>query len=101
MMSLVNKTLTFQMYYTQNHLHFLLKKCEELLQCKNALQFFSKNIAAVDFVSTENDLTNPPLTTSLSLRCFEQLGPDVLYIYPVVQLSTCTTSLGLVLDNSA
>ena len=50
---LVNKTLNFQRYYTQKCCNFLLKKCEELLQCKSCSQFFSKkNIIAVDFVST-------------------------------------------------
>ena len=38
----VNETLKFQTYYTQKIYLFLLKKCEELLQCKSPLQLFSK-----------------------------------------------------------
>ena len=52
-MSLVTEMFKFQTYITQKHYHyFLQKKCEKLLQCKSFLQFFSKNTAAVDVLST-------------------------------------------------
>ena len=52
---LVNKLLKFQTYYKQNHYRFLPKNCEELLQCKSSLHFFSaKNGQTItnDYVCT-------------------------------------------------
>ena len=41
-MSLVNDSLKFQMAILQIHCHFLLKKCENPLQCKGFSHFFNK-----------------------------------------------------------
>ena len=54
---LVKKTLNFKRYCMQKFWHFLLKKCEELLQ-----QLFSQKYYCINFVSTgrlnESSLNN-------------------------------------------
>ena len=63
--------LKFHMYYAQKHFLSLLKKCEELLQCK-------ENIVAVDFVSTVrlNKSYTKDFVKLTMLRTTEQLGRD-------------------------
>ena len=41
-MSLVNVSLNFQTEILEIHCYFLLKKCENLLQCKRFSHFFNK-----------------------------------------------------------
>ena len=52
--SLVKETLNFKRIIRKNTIIFA-EKCEELLQCKSSLQFFSKNIVAINFMSTGRD----------------------------------------------
>ena len=43
--SLVNVWLKFQMFISEIIQYFLLKKCEELLQCKSISHFFRQKIS--------------------------------------------------------
>ena len=44
---LVNVSLKFQMLISQIHQHFLLKKCEKLLQCKSFSHFCNKKFQCI------------------------------------------------------
>ena len=46
---LVNISLKFQMLIWEIHQYFMLKTCEELLQCKSFSHFFSKNISVFGY----------------------------------------------------
>ena len=52
---------------------FLLKKCEKLLQCKSFSHFFNKKFSVFGCKVVKH------LTSSLSLSCFEQPGPDFVF----------------------
>ena len=47
--SLVNVSLKFQMLISEICHYFLLKKCEQLLQCKSFSRFFNKNFSAFGY----------------------------------------------------
>ena len=64
-MSLVNDSLKFTLSDMQICWNFLLKKCEQLLQCKSYSHFSATNIRILCIESAKT-LTKWPLTSSLS-----------------------------------
>ena len=65
-MSLVNDSLKFTSSDTQIYWNFLLKKCQQLLQCKSYSHFFSKKRSEYYILNPLKQLTKWPLTSSLS-----------------------------------
>ena len=73
--SLVNVSLKFQTLTSQISRNFLLKKMCKAFALK-LLSFFQEKISVYLVKKSKNTLRVDLLTSSLSLRCFEQLGPE-------------------------
>ena len=74
-MSSVKEALKFQTYCTKKDYHFLLKKCEELLQC-----FSHSFIKVLVYLVMKTKTTWQP--------CFEELGPGIYISFPDKEIPT-------------